>query len=349
MRTERNGGFTLVELLVVIAIIGILIALLLPAVQAAREAARRAQCVNNLKQIGVALHNYESTHTTLPYGGSYDAPVGLPGSSGLGVHSWRTFILPYLEHQSQYDEICSRLDPQFFRPASAAAPAAWRTTLANLPAMRTVISAYQCPSDPLSGRIHQVRPPYWSAASSGSPPGRVFAAGTANYFGSGGPASIGKTGPYDCGMCTSAAVCPCYRAHDNPYGSWIGSDAASCIGAFCHRADGVKIRDFSDGTANTFLVGESIIPPGDSPTGVLMGTFVNWIEPYSLASCVNGLNAYQSWPNQYYDQGFGSHHPGGANFASADGSVQFVNETINLMVFAWLGTRAGGEVIPAEY
>jgi prepilin-type N-terminal cleavage/methylation domain-containing protein/prepilin-type processing-associated H-X9-DG protein len=346
-RPGRQSGFTLVELLVVIAIIGILIALLLPAVQAAREAARRMQCTNHLKQIGVALYNYDSSHGSFPYGGSYDSSNGLPGSTGAGLFNWRSFILPFLEQEGLYDQIGAALDPQFFEPPSARPPAAWCKVLAALPAQRAVIDSFQCPSDPLAGKVQTLQPPHW-ALTGADYAAATYDASTSNYFGSGGPASVGKALPYACGVCVSPAVCPCYTANNNGLGSWIGSDEASCIGMFCHRATGVKVRDVADGTSNTLFVGEQKIDP-KAGGSVAVGVFVAWMEPYSLGTCVYGINAPRDVATYgYYHQGFSSHHAGGANFLYADGSVHFVDETISLMLFAYLGTRNQGEVVTQE-
>jgi len=133
MKTNRNrSGFTLIELLVVIAIIAILIALLLPAVQQAREAARRTQCKNNMKQLGLALHNYHDSHRSFPSGwiGVQSGMPNIEGESGLG---WGTMILPYLEQSNLYQSLVVELpmdDPL------------------NRLALRTYIPAYSCPSDP---------------------------------------------------------------------------------------------------------------------------------------------------------------------------------------------------------
>ncbi|MFW5693503.1 MAG: DUF1559 domain-containing protein, partial [Thermoguttaceae bacterium] len=126
LANHKSQAFTLVELLVVIAIIGILIALLLPAVQSAREAARRMQCSNNLKQIGLALHNYHTAHKTLPYGANF--------GQGTGA-TWAAMILPYLEQQNVYDAF------DFTLPV-------WHEQ--NEQAVQSVIPAYICPSDPAS-------------------------------------------------------------------------------------------------------------------------------------------------------------------------------------------------------
>ena len=133
MRSNRfRGGFTLVELLVVIAIIGILIALLLPAVQAAREAARRVQCVNNLKQMGLALHNYHDTHKVFPYAAG-DYNFGNPNLSWGGYWTWSAEVLPFLEQQPAYSLI------DFNHPYNDPH---------NEKACKTFIPVYQCPSAP---------------------------------------------------------------------------------------------------------------------------------------------------------------------------------------------------------
>jgi prepilin-type N-terminal cleavage/methylation domain-containing protein len=132
--SRSPGGFTLVELLVVIAIIGILVALLLPAIQAAREASRRSSCSNNLKQIGVALHNYHDTHNTLPAGFIYRTP------NGVADWGWAVSILPFTENNALYEDLNpgeTRLTQYYF----AGAPAASQALL------QTRIKTYRCPSD----------------------------------------------------------------------------------------------------------------------------------------------------------------------------------------------------------
>src|SRR5690242_2608624 len=135
---QRRTAFTLVELLVVIAIIGVLVALLLPAVQAAREAARRVSCVNNMKQLGLALHNYESSSACFPWGVWRNTPYdGCSTSPRFGM---MVYLLPYAENSSLYNSIN-------FSGASAASPVSTANSIRNYTGMATKIASYVCPSD----------------------------------------------------------------------------------------------------------------------------------------------------------------------------------------------------------
>ncbi|WP_437222785.1 DUF1559 domain-containing protein [Planctomicrobium sp. SH661] len=149
VRRSRLTGFTLIELLVVIAIIAVLIALLLPAVQQAREAARRSQCKNNLKQLALAMHNYHDTHSVFPFGystvdqGIIKAPAGSVNHSDTQL-GWGTMLLPYIDQAGLYNLIASK--------KGFDGPRWWlRPDLNDAPGAKTPISTFQCPSDPMGG------------------------------------------------------------------------------------------------------------------------------------------------------------------------------------------------------
>ncbi len=306
-----KSAFTLVELLVVIAIIGILIALLLPAVQAAREAARRMQCTNNLKQIGLALHNYHTAHACLPYGSGSCCNKGNPQAWG-GI--WCTMILPFLELQPLYDAIDFNIHHQ------------------DLPedVVKTAIPVYTCPSDAagadaiLEGRFARDNPPV--------------------AMGLWYTASMGPTHPDSCLFCPD----PTPRSDNWCCQGWnFGTQAGggfpmgSGVGMFSRYHRVVRFDDVRDGLSNTFMVGETLprqcsfisafaVNFNVSPTTIPLNTFLS-----------NEQNPNQDW---YRVCGFKSRHRGGANFAMGDGSVQFLSETIDFRLFNALGTRAGREV-----
>jgi len=215
-RSENNRGFTLIELLVVIAIIAILIALLLPAVQHAREAARRTQCKNNLKQIGLALHNYHDVHNMFPSGWiAVDPTTRLPNAhEGINGAGWGTMILPYIEQQNLY----SQFNANF----------AIHDTV-NLGFLNHTIEAFRCPSDP--------QPERWKIEEEGSPGIVIVELPIANYIGSFGTEELD-------GCENSPGTAPVL-----PSGQCRGD------GIFYHNS-AVRFRDIIDGTTNTFIVGE---------------------------------------------------------------------------------------------
>ena len=213
----RRRGFTLIELLVVIAIIAVLVALLLPAVQQAREAARRTQCKNNLKQIGLAMHNYHDQFNTFPPGYiSVDPATGqmrpTTGGSGAG---WAMMLLPQIDQAPLYNRLNLNL------PITAPV---------NAPLIKTTISAYTCPTDTAPART-------WQIPQDGSPNTFLAELATANYV-----AAFGTVSLDDC---------------ENPIGTAPVSAQGQCVGngAVYHNSN-TRMRDFIDGTSSTCLVGE---------------------------------------------------------------------------------------------
>jgi len=366
----RRHGFTLIELLVVIAIIAVLIALLLPAVQSAREAARRAQCTNNLKQIGLALMNYESAFGAFPMGAVADESKGTVWGGAAGANnlaSWRALVLPQMEGNSIYNAI------NFNLSLNGAVSSSGQWT-----AMMTVNTAWLCPSDDNymgSGPgIRQAGGP-WGNYYNGAAPFNPFtnAAETrqmiANYSGSfGDNYCIGiltpaqnpwETYPYPPTPAPGQARIGYPGYWGTSFGDQGEESGGMLRGMFAYRIKGVgpvTISSITDGTSNTIMVGE-VIPAqtADSSfwlnTGATFGTTVpiNWqtlraplddSAPWGIADLQNRFS--------YASKGAKSKHPGGANFCFADGSVRFLKNSISLATYCALGSRAGGEVISSD-
>ncbi len=314
IRNLKSRGFTLVELLVVITIIGILIALLLPAVQAAREAARRMQCSNNVKQIGLALHNYESITKALPPGAIWYHP--LPRNGSILLH-----ILPFIEQQSLYDAFDFKqasLDGQFFEGSSEEIGS-------------TIVSTYVCPSDNHPGVIDI------ETHMSHDPVNRVA---LHNYTASRGPASLSNNGS-----------CAC--THNwNSY-AMAGYGASKFPGPFTRVSTCVKFAEITDGLSNTIFFGE-IRPMcswhGDNgwATSNNGNGYCSTVIPINYDSCSrdsatsDGCARYCNWNTE---AGFRSSHPGGAHFLFGDGSVHFLPETIDHQTYQYLGAKADGNVV----
>ena len=215
-----KSAFTLVELLVVIAIIGILIALLLPAVQAAREAARRMQCSNNLKQLGLALHNFHAAHGKLPYATPYHFTVQHSGT-------WVATILPYLEQQTLYDEFDFTVRMNHAN---------------NADAVRMVVPGVICPSDPAGAEpVFDDRDNL--AGSNPSP-----------SLGTWYSASMGPTHPDACPFCPEPR--PSYCCQGNSFGSTNPEN--NSVGMFGRYPAGIRFEQVRDGLSNTLMLGETL-------------------------------------------------------------------------------------------
>jgi prepilin-type N-terminal cleavage/methylation domain-containing protein/prepilin-type processing-associated H-X9-DG protein len=346
---QRRRGFTLIELLVVIAIIAVLIALLLPAVQAAREAARRAQCTNNLKQIGLAMHNYASNVGSFPPG-SLAGGSDTPGGEWSGPWwPWAAYILPQMEMTNLYNSINFTAHGQMTWDNNAGGC----TSAENSTVYMTIVSTYQCPTDNTAMRFTNLMWVSTTQISAGSP---AFTGAVSCYVANWGDMRVGNP------------------VFDQYTGDPLlnGQQSWGCNGLFrgifgdCSDGQVVTIAGVSDGTSNTLLVGENspyyngslLWTNGD---GLYASTAIplNWLTPLvdgqvdvDGTTCnINALNVITTphcFRNQTYNYGFKSKHPGGVNFAMADGSVRFLKQSISPRPFNALGSRAGGEVISSD-
>ncbi len=308
MRPRCQAGFTLVELLVVIAIIGILIALLLPAVQAAREAGRRSQCANNLKQIGLALNNYADAHRKLPYASTYC----YTGGSCMQGSTWAAFILPFLEESTTYALFNFNLpmnDPS------------------NQFAVTTVVAGYLCPSDP--GSASPILP---SRQGGYNNPTNCLAI---SY-----PTSMGPTQPDGCPFCPNQTPGPnnwCCQGFN--FGAQL--PPGNGVGMFMRFPRSITLREVTDGLSKTLMAGETI-PSHCSWNGAYDTNFSCYPTTIPLNTMTSDTPSSTIW---WENCGFKSYHPGGAGFVMGDGSVQFLDETIDFQLYNNLGTRAGGETV----
>ncbi len=335
-------GFTLVELLVVIAIIGILVAMLLPAVQAAREASRRSSCQNNLHQIGVALHNHHSARGVFPYGSSDDdceARVPHPRNP----HTWRTLLLPYLENPPLYDQLAPLAEVSTVHDCWPIRP--WDTS----PLQTLAVPVYMCPSEePPAVKSGMAQ---WCTSET---------AAFASYVGSAGPVSCGPVDwgvPEMCGLCVGSVACPCNFGNIKggaPRGYLHGHNPGGPGMLDMYPNKNISAKKVPDGLAKTLHVGET---HWSDPESGQSGCFnaMQWMGGWCVASTVWGINtdymAQFRWSPTNHDKYnwatgcmFRSRHPGGAQFLFADGSVTFLDESISLTLFANLGARNDGNV-----
>ncbi len=321
----------------VIAIIGVLVALLLPAVQAAREAARRSQCTNNLRQVGLALNGYHGVHQELPKGSTY--PLDANGVS------WAIAVLPFMEQNALFESI----DAARTSYAAIGGTSFWTSAAAQKIATQPVYSL-TCPSDSLVDSFVLAK----RGSSTGAPAGVGGNWNPVNSAGLWYPASIGPTNPDGCDYCPKDAsgrpALWCCQGCD-----W-GSKDTSFYPDFCKDPDGKEgesaglfvryphayaFRQCTDGVSNTVMAGETL--PAHNVFNGLYGLnfpVASHSIPINLMKSDEGAPARLDWS---FVSGYKSLHPGGANFAMGDASVHFFNETIDFMAYAALGSRAGDE------
>lgn len=350
VRNRQPRGFTLIELLVVIAIIAVLISLLLPAVQSAREAARRAQCVNNLKQIGLANHNFESTNGHFPPG------YGIYPTGGGGRANANAMLLQFLESANVYSAFNLSANINL---TGATSP--------NNTAQIQIVAAFNCPSDPSQSKL--------LAGTS--------ALGYSNYFG-----SVGATAGNEMGSSASYQEPVSQRAGIFNVTLDRSGTAATNVN-FMKVVNPATIASITDGTSNTALYSETVRSiavantaaeiPIESLLNVYIVTSLTGAMDAPPASCLTfpgtriryrGQQYYRNLPQtSYYNHttppnykkwdcgdstyvvahvAARSYHPGGVNTTFADGSVRFIKDTVNIATWRALGSKAGGEIISAD-
>ncbi|MBX6315703.1 MAG: DUF1559 domain-containing protein [Isosphaeraceae bacterium] len=360
VHARDRDGFTLIELLVVIAIIGVLIALLLPAVQAAREAARRAQCTNNLKQIGLALHNYHSTHGTFPMGVSQYAPANVYHWDAWSVHA---LLLANMEQVQLYNACNFWLGNNI-----VGSPGYYANQTVN----QTRLTVYLCPSDGNAGSTAVNRPADGKndildvnyvgsvGTTTNSPnntaPSNPWATlgstgmfwwytcygiqavtdGTSNTVAfsealvSNGRADNAHAGNSMVGISGAGGAAQMYDARQNPAGITTGLNACNAAWQAGQGLNASRGIFWEVGSVGMTLF-NTIVPPSS--------TLYKW----GACRFTGG-----GWPNDATFSNANSNHPGGANVLMADGSVRFIKSSVNQVTWWSLGTRAGGEVISSD-
>ncbi|HRF00474.1 MAG TPA: DUF1559 domain-containing protein [Pirellulaceae bacterium] len=331
---SRSRGFTLVELLVVIAIIGVLIALLLPAVQMAREAARRISCGNNLKQYGIALHLYHDTHSIFAPAGSIkwgNRGGGWDNENAPNI-GWQVRILPFMEQSTLYEKV------------DMGSLYAWAT---------------QIPQSGTTGNACRLQVPY---AMCPSDPRDSVVGGFAqtSYCG-----NLGST--YKVSINPSCDTFVTFGTHYLPGGQGEAGntdDKTQINGMFSRMGMRLGMNDVTDGTSNTLMVGEVLMDCTDHTGGWWLmnaggNAHASTSAPLNLmTTCARsqqeaidrGYFRPDCWQkdNWNYSWGFRSMHPSGSQFVFVDGSVHFISKTVNYNTYQYLGSRNDGRT-PQNY
>jgi prepilin-type N-terminal cleavage/methylation domain-containing protein/prepilin-type processing-associated H-X9-DG protein len=317
-RTSKpRRGFTLIELLVVVAVIGVLIALLLPAVQKVREMAARTKCTSNVKQIVLALHNYHGTFGSLPHGNA--VPL-LPAGDNFNRSHWYLVILPYVEQDDLYKQITNAW-PGYF---SGSPPPGYSCYLSGSP---TPVSTFMCPSDRI--RLKNVTFTSTNPAScEGFFGNYVFCSGN------GYNTPTGDTGGLHLnGLFYAKSITQFVDVTDG-----LSNTLAVSELVLSRDVTGYDLR----GAMNDGIEGGQLFSTIYTPNNPLGDNVMGYCQAIPAAPCA----ASQSLTNAYNLAR--SYHPGGVNAALGDGSVRFISDNVNAQVYKDLGTCSGGEV-PGEF
>lgn len=339
---RRRSGFTLIELLVVIAIIAVLIALLLPAVQQAREAARRTQCRNNLKQIGLALHNYLSTYTVFPFGKG----ASYTGAASYARWSQHAMILPFIDQAPLYNSVNFNAAPETPGMGGVVAFMPAYSSPSNTTACRTVIPGFMCPSDLAPSDPWNAQNNY-AGNQGGWLCDRSDAPGAATDV---SPSEVQTGVFYYLSHCSAASIT------DGMSQTVFFSEKIRGQGTPDPKSD-LYVISPQTSLASTYSTCQAITPATATPLTSKWG--YSWVMGENCCTQYNHV----STPNTYSCGGTGfsgtmtnmamqvsanSRHTGGVHAMMGDGATRFVSENIDLNVWRAVGTRAGGEAVSTE-
>jgi prepilin-type N-terminal cleavage/methylation domain-containing protein len=359
----RRRGFTLIELLVVIAIIAVLIALLLPAVQAAREAARRIQCTNNMKQLGLAIHNYHNIHNVFPMGASsavYDATLVYNAKQNMSAHA---ALLPYIEQNAVYNALNFNFGVEDSN-----------TTLAyfvNSTGTNAQIKGFLCPSDPLAGQADHNGTTntnnyyacvgtsmYWSQMGTNAPYANLNVINI----------NMPSTGLFTFQQSYGLASCTDGSSNTIAFAEAVVGSQNQLVGqklSGLQNIAGIQQYEVMDGSINQGVNAVAALQVCQAAWSSRSGTVdvqrgENWAHGSMAMTLFNTI----ATPNAFNDSfthcarigsasrsdisNSDSYHPGGVIVTMGDGSCRFIKDTVNRMTWYALGTKAGGEVISAD-